>query len=71
MTTPIHGARYVGPRPELKGRTALVLTYPSFIMAQFDDMDAPGMMGWGWHRFELADFELRPVPPTEVDPCTR
>ena len=55
--------RYVGPRVDLQGETALLRRHDSVWMAQFDTRsdarDENGGLLWvGWHRFALSDFEL-------------
>ena len=70
MTELKHG-KYVGPRKDLQGETALLQNdccisgheTPDIIMAQFDDIDKFGhntdeRLAYGWHNFSETDFQI-------------
>jgi hypothetical protein len=54
-----HGM-YVGRRPDLKGKTALVRpgANPERVLAQFDDVVGLPELGIGWHEYDARDFRL-------------
>lgn len=48
---------YVGPRVELKGKTARLRTHlEGGVVAQFEDSVLPDESGW--HRFAASDFKI-------------
>ncbi len=47
---------YVGPLPELQGKSALLQVEDDCIFAQFDDIETG--MGFGWWLFKKSDFEV-------------
>lgn len=58
MTTFRHGT-YIGSRPELKNKTAMViLVDATLVNAQFDDRALKE--AYGWHVFHIRDFSLEP-----------
>ncbi len=68
---------YVGPLAHLRGQRAMVETiHPNFILAQFDSLllgrratfdprrhSVKRNLGYGWHRFRHADFDVDPDLP--------
>ena len=59
--------RYIGPRSELKGKTALLRAGSRLrdYLVQFDDMNLTSgedehtvFLGFGWHSFPMNDWEI-------------
>lgn len=59
---PLRKMIYVGARPDLNGKTALVLPsgFRGHVKAQFDDVELKE--AFGWHYFPSWCFEPVPVP---------
>lgn len=47
--------RYIGPRPDLKDKTALLRFGTECVLAQFDDRSLHE--AYGWTQFECKDFD--------------
>ena len=67
MNPPTMQGTYIGDRPELKGKTAILQEAKNHfalaqrngagsleLLAQFDDRSLPE--AYGWHKFECSDF---------------
>jgi len=56
-TGSLYFARYVGSRPQYRGKLALVAEGPGkSLVVQFDDRNTK--FGYGWHRFRRSDWEI-------------
>lgn len=57
----MYNATYVGPRPQLRGETALVKTEDPtevIVLAQFDNVKDHPDLSHGWHPCMATDWEL-------------
>lgn len=58
-----HG-RYIGPRADLRGETALVRRVAGDLAAQFDNFNrfggVPGSLALDWHQFPMHQFKVGP-----------
>lgn len=54
----LHG-KYIGPRADLKGETALLMENPDkTLLAQFDNLKLSMELTHNWVMFQRRDFEL-------------